>query len=122
VAGRCCGLDRGNADDRGIGSLDAVTGRAVYALSRRHLPLEHPATRRPEMGGVGDVRGRRAGPACRHVATARARHFQGSGFALNYSVTDSLIVGVIGRCDWNLTNLYGGQATRGSGIADYNQF
>jgi hypothetical protein len=29
---------------------------------------------------------------------------------------------VIGRCDWNLTNLYGGQATRGSGIADYNQF
>jgi hypothetical protein len=47
-------------------------------------------------------------------------NFQGFGFAINYSVTDSLIVGVIGRCDWNLTNLYGGQATRGSGIADYN--
>ena len=47
-------------------------------------------------------------------------NFQGFGFGVNYSVTDFLIVGVNGRSDWNLTNLYGGQATRGSGIADYN--
>jgi hypothetical protein len=47
-------------------------------------------------------------------------NFQGFGFGLSYSVTDFLILGVSGRYDWNLTNLYGGQATRGSGIADDN--
>jgi hypothetical protein len=45
---------------------------------------------------------------------------QGFGFGINYNVTDFLILGVSGRVDWNLTNLYGGQATRGSGIADDN--
>jgi hypothetical protein len=45
---------------------------------------------------------------------------QGFGFGINYNVTDFLIIGVSGRIDWNLTNLYGGQATRGSGIADDN--
>jgi len=47
-------------------------------------------------------------------------NFQGFGFGINYNVTDFLILGVSGRYDWNLTNLYGGQATRGSGIADDN--
>jgi hypothetical protein len=45
---------------------------------------------------------------------------QGFGFGINYNVTDFFILGVSGRVDWNLTNLYGGQATRGSGIADVN--
>jgi Putative porin len=45
---------------------------------------------------------------------------QGFGFGINYNVTDFFILGVSGRIDWNLTNLYGGQATRGSGIADDN--
>jgi Putative porin len=45
---------------------------------------------------------------------------QGFGFGINYNVTDFFILGVSGRVDWNLTNLYGGQATRGSGIADLN--
>jgi hypothetical protein len=45
---------------------------------------------------------------------------QGFGFGINYNVTDFFILGVSGRVDWNLTNLYGGQATRGSGIADDN--
>jgi Putative porin len=45
---------------------------------------------------------------------------QGFGFGINYNVTDFFILGVSGRYDWNLTNLYGGQATRGSGIADLN--
>jgi hypothetical protein len=47
-------------------------------------------------------------------------NFQGFGFGINYNVTDFFILGVSGRYDWNLTNLYGGQATRGSGIADDN--
>ncbi|HXO97115.1 MAG TPA: putative porin [Chthoniobacterales bacterium] len=49
-------------------------------------------------------------------------NFQGFGFGINYNVTDFLILGVSGRIDWNLTNLYGGQATRGSGIADDNSW
>jgi hypothetical protein len=47
---------------------------------------------------------------------------QGFGFGINYNVTDFFILGVSGRIDWNLTNLYGGQATRGSGIADDNSW
>jgi Putative porin len=47
-------------------------------------------------------------------------NFRGFGFGIAYNVTDFLILGVSGRIDWNLTNLYGGQATRGSGIADDN--
>jgi len=49
-------------------------------------------------------------------------NFQGFGMGISYSVTDFFIVGVSGRIDWNLTNLYGGQATRGSGIADDNSW
>jgi Putative porin len=49
-------------------------------------------------------------------------NFQGFGFGINYNVTDFLILGVSARIDWNLTNLYGGQATRGSGIADDNSW
>jgi hypothetical protein len=45
-------------------------------------------------------------------------NFRGFGFGIDYNVTDFLILGLSGRVDWNLTNLYGGQATRGSGIAD----
>ena len=71
MAGGCCGLDRRNADDCRSGSLDAVTGRTLYTLSRRHLPLKHPAGDRPEMGRASDVRGRRAGSTCRGVAAAR---------------------------------------------------
>jgi hypothetical protein len=37
-------------------------------------------------------------------------------------VTDFLVLDVSGRIDWNLRNLYGGQATRGSGIADDNSW
>jgi hypothetical protein len=47
-------------------------------------------------------------------------NFQGFGFGINYNITDFFILGVSARIDWNLTNLYGGQATRGSGIADDN--
>jgi hypothetical protein len=47
-------------------------------------------------------------------------NMRGFGFGIDYNVTDFLILGVSGRIDWNLTNLYGGQATRGSGIADDN--
>jgi hypothetical protein len=72
VDSRRCGLDRCNADDCGSGSLDAVTGGALYALSQRHLPLEHPAARRPEMGRAVDVRGRRAGSTRGGVAAARS--------------------------------------------------
>jgi hypothetical protein len=49
-------------------------------------------------------------------------NFRGFGFGIAYNVTDFLILGVSGRIDWNLTNLYGGQATRGSGIADDNSW
>jgi Putative porin len=49
-------------------------------------------------------------------------NFQGFGFGISYNVTDFLILGVSARIDWNLTNLYGGQATRGSGIADDNSW
>jgi hypothetical protein len=45
---------------------------------------------------------------------------QGFGMGVAYNVTDFFILGVTGRIDWNLKNLYGGQATRGSGIADDN--
>jgi hypothetical protein len=47
---------------------------------------------------------------------------QGFGFGIVYNVTDFFLLGVSGRIDWNLTNLYGGQATRGSGIADDNSW
>ena len=47
---------------------------------------------------------------------------QGFGFGISYNVTDFFLLGVSGRIDWNLTNLYGGQATRGSGIADDNSW
>jgi hypothetical protein len=56
--GRC------DADVRGSADLDAVTVGALYALSQRHLPLEHPAAPRPEMGGVVDV------PGIRPIGTA----------------------------------------------------
>ena len=49
-------------------------------------------------------------------------NFQGFEMGIGYSVTDFLILGVSSRIDWNLTNLYGGQATRGSGIADDNSW
>jgi hypothetical protein len=49
-------------------------------------------------------------------------NLQGFGFGINYSITDYFTLGVSGRIDWNLTNLYGGQATRGSGIADDNSW
>ena len=49
-------------------------------------------------------------------------NFQGFGFGINYNITDFFILGVSARIDWNLTNLYGGQATRGSGIADDNSW
>jgi hypothetical protein len=48
-------------------------------------------------------------------------NFRGFGFGIAYNVTDFLILGVSGRIDWNLTNLYGGQATRGSGICRRQQ-
>jgi hypothetical protein len=47
---------------------------------------------------------------------------QGFGMGVAYNVTDFFILGVSGRIDWNLKNLYGGQATRGSGIADDNSW
>jgi len=47
-------------------------------------------------------------------------NMQGFGFGIDYNVTDYLVLEFSGRIDWNLTNLYGGQATRGSGIADLN--
>jgi hypothetical protein len=47
-------------------------------------------------------------------------NFQGFAMGIYYNLTDFFILGVSGRIDWNLTNLYGGQATRGSGIADEN--
>ncbi len=49
-------------------------------------------------------------------------NFQGFGMGIAYNVTDFFILGVSGRIDWNLTNLYGGQATHGSGIADDNSW
>jgi hypothetical protein len=49
-------------------------------------------------------------------------NMRGFGFGIAYNVTDFLVLGVSGRVDWNLTNLYGGQATRGSGIADDNSW
>jgi hypothetical protein len=47
-------------------------------------------------------------------------NFQGFSFGVSYSITDFFILGVSSVIDWNLKNLYGGQATRGSGIADDN--
>ena len=49
-------------------------------------------------------------------------NMQGFGMGILYNVTDFFLVGVTGRIDWNLKNLYGGQLTRGSGIADYNSW
>ncbi len=49
-------------------------------------------------------------------------NMQGFGFGINYNITDFFIIRLGGRIDWNLTNLYGGQATRGSGIADDNSW
>ena len=89
MAGGHCGLDRGNADDSCIGSLDAVTGRALYTLSRRHLPLEHPAARRPEMGRVLDVRGRRTGSTRRGLAAAWIFPPEGSGFLVGIRRRDN---------------------------------
>jgi Putative porin len=45
-------------------------------------------------------------------------NMQGFGFGIDYNVTDFLVLDLSGRIDWKLTNLFGGQATRGSGIAD----
>ena len=47
-------------------------------------------------------------------------NLQGFGMGVLYNVTDFFLIGVSGRIDWNLKNLYGGQLTRGSGIADMN--
>jgi hypothetical protein len=47
-------------------------------------------------------------------------NMQGFGFGIDYNVTDFLVLDLSGRIDWKLTNLFGGQATRGSGIADLN--
>jgi polyhydroxyalkanoate synthesis regulator phasin len=49
-------------------------------------------------------------------------NMQGFNMGILYNVTDFFILGVDGRIDWNLKQLYGGQATRGSGIADYNSW
>jgi putative porin len=49
-------------------------------------------------------------------------NFQGFSFGVSYSITDFFILGVSSVIDWNLKNLYGGQATRGSGIADDNSW
>jgi hypothetical protein len=49
-------------------------------------------------------------------------NMRGFGFGIDYNITDFLVLRVSGRVDWNLTNLYGGQATRGSGIADDNSW
>lgn len=49
-------------------------------------------------------------------------NFQGFGMGVLYNVTDFFLLSVSGRIDWNLKNLYGGQLTRGSGIADYNSW
>jgi Putative porin len=49
-------------------------------------------------------------------------NFQGFSFGVSYSVTDFFILGVSSVIDWNLKNLYGGQVTRGSGIADDNSW
>jgi len=47
-------------------------------------------------------------------------NFRGFGMGVLYNVTDYFLLSVSGRIDWNLKNLYGGQLTRGSGIADTN--
>ena len=44
----------------------------------------------------------------------------GSSFSSTSKLTDLLMLGASGRYNWNPTNLYCGQATRGSGIADEN--
>jgi len=49
-------------------------------------------------------------------------NYQGFSFGVSYSVTDFFILGVSSVIDWNLKNLYGGQVTRGSGIADDNSW
>jgi hypothetical protein len=47
-------------------------------------------------------------------------NFQGFSAGIAYNVTDFLTFVVDGVADWNLRNIYGGQLTRGSGIADDN--
>jgi hypothetical protein len=47
-------------------------------------------------------------------------NYQGFSFGVAYNITDFFILGVTSVIDWNLKNLYGGQVTRGSGIADDN--
>jgi hypothetical protein len=47
-------------------------------------------------------------------------NFQGFSFGVAYNITDFFVLGVTSVIDWNLKNLYGGQVTRGSGIADDN--
>jgi Putative porin len=47
-------------------------------------------------------------------------NFQGFHAGITYNITDFLTFGVDGVADWNLRNIYGGQLTRGSGIADDN--
>jgi hypothetical protein len=49
-------------------------------------------------------------------------NYQGFSFGVAYNVTDFFILGVSSVIDWNLKNLYGGQVTRGSGIADDNSW
>jgi hypothetical protein len=49
-------------------------------------------------------------------------NFQGFSFGVVYNVTDFFLLGVTSVIDWNLKNLYGGQVTRGSGIADDNSW
>jgi Putative porin len=47
-------------------------------------------------------------------------NFQGFHAGIVYNITDFLTFGVDGVANWNLRNIYGGQLTRGSGIADDN--
>jgi hypothetical protein len=47
-------------------------------------------------------------------------NFQGFHAGIVYNITDFLTFGIDGVADWNLRNIYGGQLTRGSGIADDN--
>ncbi|MBV8585399.1 MAG: putative porin [Verrucomicrobia bacterium] len=47
-------------------------------------------------------------------------NFQGFHAGIVYNITDFLTFGVDGVADWQLRNIYGGQLTRGSGIADDN--
>ena len=47
-------------------------------------------------------------------------NFQGFHAGIVYNLTDFLTIGLDGMLDWQLRNVYGGQLTRGSGIADDN--